>query len=227
MHDRWIWAVGANTGDNNLGWDYANIVGQAAYAFRNGNDNELWLNLVARAGTDVIPLVTDNYVPTGERDWAYDDAVSGISETRAEDEGPYLSTDVDMATSLTAEMRWSVQDQGPHSGEAVLRFGYNSEEYRDGAGTDINTLGAVILYAWKHTYYVKPFVMSRLTYDFTDFEGTVYEIDSSPEFGVNLGFKPRENFLMNLDIQNLQVIHLEGEPDDGGLLVRLYLDYLL
>lgn len=228
MYDRFIWAAGANTGDDNLGWDYSNAVGQIAYAFRNGNDHELWLNLFARTGNDVIPLVTENYVPTGGRDWAYEDAIPGISGTRPDDAGPYLAADVDNATSASAEVRWSSQDwRGSHSGEAVLRFGYNTEEYRDGAGTDINTIGFTVIYGWKHTYYVKPYFLSWLTYEFTDHTGAVWEIDTVPAFGVNFGMKPKENFLVNLDIQNLQVRYLDREADDGGILTRLYLDYLL
>ena len=228
MYDRWTWTVGVNTGDNNLGWDYANVQGQLAYAFFNTNANELWLNVVARSGTDVIPLVTDNYVPTGERDWAYRDAIGGISATRpGEAPGPYLSTDIDNATSATAEVRWSRQDWGPHSFECVLRYGLNTEEYRDGASTDLNTLGFVLLYGWKHTYYLKPFVMSRITHEFTDHTGEKYDIDSSPEYGINLGFKPHENFLINLEWQNLQIMSIEDDALDGGALVRLYIDYLL
>jgi hypothetical protein len=227
MHDRWVWALGGNTGDNNLGWDYANALGQVAYAFRNGDDVELWLNAMGRTGSDVIPLITQNYVPVDSRDWAYRDAVSGISATRADDEGPYMSSDIDNASSATVEVRLSGQDYGPHSGEAVLRFGYNTEKYRDGATTDMNTVGFVVLYGYKHTYYVKPYVMSRIKYDFTDYEGVLHEIDNSADYGVNFGFKPKENFLMNLSIQNLQVLHLDEAAQDGGMLVRLYLDYLL
>jgi hypothetical protein len=227
MHDRWAWTVGANTGDNNTGWDYANVLGQLAYAFRNGNDMELWLNAMARTGSDVIPLMSQNYVPEGSRDWAYRDAVGGISGTRPGDEGPYLAADIDKATSATVEVRLSTQDYGPHSGEAVLRFGYNTEKYRDGGGADMNTVGFVVLYGYKHTYYVKPYIMSRFTYDFTDHGGTTHEIDNSPDYGVNFGFKPKENFLVNLSFQNLQVLHLDEPAKDAGMLVSLYLDYLL
>jgi hypothetical protein len=69
--------------------------------------------------------------------------------------------------------------------------------------------------------------MTRLTYDFTDHEGTVHEVDSSPEVGVNLGFKPHENFLINFDVSNLQIMSLDDDTIDGGMLVRLYLDYLM
>lgn len=227
MFDRWVWALGGNTGDNNLGWDYANVQGQFGYAFFNTNDNELWLNLVARSGSDVIPLVTENYVEDGERDWSYRDAIGRVSQTRPDGmQAPYLSTDVDNATSVTAEVRWSRQDWGPHSFEWVMRYGFNTEEYRDGAATDLNTLGTVFLYGWKHTYYLKPFIMTRVTHEFTDHQGEVYEIDSSPELGITFGFKPHENFLINLSWQNLQGMSVDADAESGAL-VRLYFDYLL
>ena len=69
--------------------------------------------------------------------------------------------------------------------------------------------------------------MSRMTYDFTDYQGNVHEVDSSPSLGINFGFKPHENFLINLDVSNLQIMTLDQDTLDGGMLVRLYLDYLM
>jgi len=227
MQDRWVWLLGGNTGDTNLGWDYANVIGEFGYAIANSNANELWLHAVGRSGTDVMPIVTTNYVAEGDRDWSYRDAVSGITETRPEDSGPYLSRDIETATTIEGEVRWSRQDWGPHSFESVLRVARSTEDYRDGASTDLSTVGIDIMYGYEHTYYVMPFWNTKTTYDFTDHTGTLYEIDSSPQYGVNLGFKPTENFLVNFQVLTFDVLQLEGKPADKGTAVSLYIDFLI
>jgi len=227
MFDRWIWLVGGNTGDTNVGWDYSNIVWQLGYAVMNTNADELWLHFVGRAGTDVMPLVTDNYVETGGRDWSYRDGVTGISGTRAEGAGPYLAADIKRSTTLEGEVRWSRQDWGSSSFESVVRLGWTTEDYRDGGGTDFSTVGVDVVYGWRHTLYAMPFFNVATMYDFTDIAGTKYSIDSSPQYGVNLGFKPTENFLINLQYLNFQVLHLDESSSDKGKALSCYIDFLL
>lgn len=227
MQDRWVWLLGGNTGDTNVGWDYANVIGEFGYAVANTNANELWFHVVGRSGTDVMPLVTTNFVEDGGRDWSYRDAVSGVTETRPEEAGPYLAQDIDTATTLEGEIRWSRQDWGPHSFESVLRVARSTEDYRDGASTDLSTVGVDIMYGYEHTYYVMPFWNTKTTYDFTDHNGTTYEIDSSPQYGVNLGYKPTENFLLNLQLITFDVESLEGKAADKGTAVSLYIDFLI
>jgi hypothetical protein len=227
MFDRWIWSVGGNTGDTNVGWNKSNFVWQAGYAIFNTNANELWLHMVGRSGTDVMPLVTTNYVEVGERDWSYRDAVTGVSETRPEGVGAYMSGDIDMAHTVEGEIRWSRQDWGPHSFESVVRYGYSTEDYRDGASTKESTVGIDVLYGWKHTFYAMPFINMYATYDFTDMNGTEYSIDSKPQYGMNLGFKPTENLMVNLQYLTFQVLHLDGDASDKGQAVSCYIDLLI
>jgi hypothetical protein len=227
MYDRFIWLLGGNTGDTNIGWDYSNFVWEAGYALYNTNANELWLRAVGRTGTDVMPLVTQNYVPVGGRDWAYEDGVSGITETRPEDAGPYLAKDIDQATSIEGEVRWSRQDWGSHSFEAVARASWSKDDYRDGASAVLTTVGADVLYGWRHTLYAMPFVNSATTYDFTDFTGLKYKIDNTPQFGANFAFKPTENFMVNLQLLTFQVLRIDGESFNKGRSVSLYVDFLL
>jgi hypothetical protein len=227
MFDRWAWTVGANTGDNNAGWDYSNAVWQLGYALMNTNADELWLHAVGRYGTDVMPLVTQNFVVDGGRNWSYRDAVSGITDTRPAGAGPYLARDIDNANTVEGEIRWSRQDWGPHSYEAVARVGWSKDDYRDDASTDRSTVGVDVLYGWKHTYYAMPFFTTSVKYDFTDYTGEKHSIDNSPSYGCNFGFKPTENFLVNLQVLNTQILHLDDPPDDKGIAVSLYIDFLL
>jgi hypothetical protein len=227
MYDRFIWLLGGNTGDTNVGWDYSNFIWEAGYAIFNTNANELWVRAVGRTGTDVMPLVTRNYVEVGGRDWSYDDAITGVTDTRPHGAGPYLARDIDQATSLEGEVRWSKQDWGSSSFEAVARASWNKDDYKDGASTELATVGFDLIYGWRHTYYAMPFVNSSTTYDFTDYTGTKYTIDNTPQYGINLGFKPTENFLVNLQMLTFQVFHLDRESDNKGRAISLYVDFLL
>jgi len=227
MFDRWVWLVAGNTGDNNVGWDYSNVIWQLGYALMNTNADELWIHAVGRSGNDVIPLVTQNFVVDRGRDWSYRDAVGGVTDTRPAGAGSYLARDIDKANTVEGELRWSRQDWGPHSYEAVARVGWSKDDYRDGASTDLMTVGVDILYGWKHTYYAMPFVGTRTTYDFTDRTGHKYSIDNSPTYGCNFGYKPTENFLLNLQIINTQNLYINEKADDKGLSLSLYIDYLL
>ena len=227
MFDRWIWLLGANTGDNNVGWDYSNFVGEFGYAVLNTNADELWLHAWGRTGNDVMPLVTQNFVEDRGRDWSYRDAVSGITATRPAGAGPYLSRNVHQANTAEGEIRWSRQDWGPHSFEAVARYGWSKDEYEDGAKTDNSTAGLDILYGWKHTYYAMPFVNKNTTYDFTDHTGKKHSIDNSPSYGCNFAYKPTENVLLNLQVLTTQVLHVDQKPDDKGVALSFYVDLLL
>jgi hypothetical protein len=227
MYDRISWLVGANTGDTNVGWDKLNAIWQLGYALSHSNANELWLHVVGRNGSDVMPLVTTNLVKPDGRDWSYRDAVSGISETRPDELGPYLAADVDRANTVEGEVRWSGQDRGPHSFEIVIRYGWNSEKYNDGAKTDQQRIGAELVYGFEHTVYALPFFNTFSKYDFTDITGEVHKIDYDTQFGVDLGFKPTENFLINLLLQSTEVLHLDEKASSKGRTVQVYIDYLI
>jgi hypothetical protein len=227
MFDRWSWLLGGNTGDTNVGWKYSNAIGELAYAIMNTNADELWIHVVGRAGTDVLPLVTTDYVMDGARDWSYRDAVEGIMKTKEDTLTSYLAEDIDTATTIEGEVRWSRQDWGPSSFEAVVRVARSQEDYRDGGSAELATVGAQLLYGWKHTYYFMPFWNKKATWQFTDHNGMKYDIENSPQYGVNLGYKPTENFLVNLQVLNSETEYLDKKPDDKGLSVSLYIDFLL
>jgi hypothetical protein len=229
MYDRLAWLIGGNTGDTNTGWDNANIIYQLAYALMNTNANELWLHVVGRHGSDVMPLVTQNFVKDEGRDWSYRDLVSGVSDTRigGADTGPYLSSDIDNANTFEGEIRWSGQDRGPHSFELVGRYGWNRERYHDGAKTNQERIGAQLVYGFEHTYYLLPFFNTYSRFDFTDHLGSVHKINHGTLFGVDIGFKPTENFLVNVLIQNTEILHLDEKASGDGRTVQVYIDYLI
>jgi hypothetical protein len=234
MDDRWLWAIGENTGDTNSGWSRSNELGMLGYAISNTNDNELWANIYFRNGNDALPVVTDISIPEDTHDFAYSDAVSGITATRPADcpsasetilSGcPYLAEDLLDHTSVDVEARWSKQDWGNWSFEIVGRVGMNSEDYRDGASADLDTWGIATQFGYKHTYYIKPYVNGRSNFEFTDMSGTTHDIDTSESYGIWFGYKPTENFLLTLEYHNLQAWSLNGPALDDGARYALTAD---
>lgn len=227
MDDRWVWALGGHTGDTNNGWDDSNTTGMLGYAFRNGFSEELWANIYFRTGDDALPLVTGTSVPGDEHDFFFSDNVAGISATRpaaCPSPGryilsgcPYLASDVEDHSTIEAELRWSRQDMGPWSFEIVGRLGFNEDDYIDGAGTTQNEWGIATQFGWKHTYYIKPYIGGHMDFEFTDMTGQVYDIDTSPSYGIWFSFKPVENFLINFEYHNLQSNGLgRASMDDGA-----------
>ncbi|MEX0729367.1 MAG: hypothetical protein WED00_08115 [Aquisalimonadaceae bacterium] len=237
MNDRWAWALGANTGDTNYYWDNANATGFLGYALANGNDREIWINAYARTGNDGLPLVTSPGIDDNE--YVYSDGVPGVSGTRTSAcptperemradpaNCTYLAEEMDSHLTADLEFRWSGQSVaqmftsnpqvGNWSYEVVARLGYNTEEYKDGAETELTTWGVATQFGWKHTYYIKPYVNGNMTYEFTDENGNSYDIDTVPSYGIWLSYKPVENFLIHFEYHNLQSNSLNNDAGDDG-----------
>jgi hypothetical protein len=234
MHDRWAWAIGKNTGDTNMGWSRSNTIGVLGYAFRNTNANEVWANLYFRSGNDALPLVTQTSVPQDAHDFYYSDAISGVTATRPAScpsvsdfilRGcPYLAEDLDSQSSIDAELRWGRQDMGDWSYEIVGRVGFNTEDYRDGAGTDKDTWGVAAQFGWRHTYYIKPYINGTSSFEFRDQTGTVHDIDTSTTYGFWLAYKPVENFILAFEYHKLQSWSLDAPAGDNGARYALVAD---
>lgn len=241
MYDRWVWALGADTGDTNMGWNKANALGFFGWAVRNRNDDELWINIAARKGNDVLPLVSASGAQASSRSWQYRDGVGGVSNTRRAPGDPcpgvagrrppgscsYLAEEVDDATSVDVEVRWGGQNvstffgqgpAGPWSFETVFRVGFNSEDYIDGAKTKRNTWGAQTVIGYNHTYFIKPSIQDSFTYEFTDMAGTKYDIDTKLSWNLTLAYKPVENFLIYLAYSNNQSNTLTGDANTGRVI---------
>lgn len=215
MHDRWVWAAGAHTGDTNYGWDKYNYLGMFGYAIRNTNDNELWANIYFRTGNDALPLVSRSTISTTTGTWAYLDSVTGVSATRVSGT-PYLSEDLTGHNTMDVEIRWAGQDVGPWSYDTVGRLTFSSEDYSDGGKTTRNSWGLAAQVGWKHTYYVKGVVRGRLTYDFTDRLGTEYNIDTAVAYSLWLVYKPVEQFLLYFNYANSQSLDINNPVRANG-----------
>jgi hypothetical protein len=245
MHDRWVWALGADTGDTNYNWSRSNVIGFFGYALRNRNDDELWINIAARSGGDALPLVSASGAQASSRSWQYRDAVGGVSNTRRVNPADptsdciaavlqgrrppgscsYIAEELDDQHSIDLEVRWGAQNvdrffgsnrqPGVWSFEHVFRVGTNSEDYFDGAGTDRDTWGVQTVIGWKHTYFVKPSLQGHFKYEFTDMMGTRYDIDTKPAWNLTFAYKPVENFLLYLSYANNQSNSLTADATSG------------
>lgn len=227
MSDRWVWALAGFTGDTNLGWDQGNVKALLGYAWFNSNANELWTNLYYRGGGDALPVITDTTVPVDKHDFFFSSDVGGIDDLRPDpcpsnprfiaSGCPYLAEDTDDHTTYEGEVRWSQNNfASPFSWEVVARATFNSEEYIDGAETQKDAWSINAQVGWEHTYYVKPYVNGHFNFDFTDFLGTEHEIDTSPGWGVYLGYKPAENFLLTFGYHELQSFAVGRAAQDNG-----------
>jgi hypothetical protein len=112
--DRLLTVIGASPGDDNLTWDRRNFQAQVAYALKNSDENELWLNVMTQFGNDAIPVLS-NTSPNAQRTWTYNDIVQGITATRGAGASAYLSEDIGDFTRIEPEIRYSFIDRGPHS----------------------------------------------------------------------------------------------------------------
>lgn len=231
IDDRWVYAVGAETGDTNYDWSENNWIGFLGYALRNRNDDELWVNLAYRTGGDALPLVTAIGAENESRSWQYRDAVGGISDTRraagtpcpgfegrrAEGSCAYLAEELENHDSLDVEVRWGAQNvdkffgergAGNWSFEMVGRLTWNEEDYFDGAGAERSSWGFQPVIGYKHTYYFKPAIEGDLDFEFTDMTGVTHDIDTGTSWSVAFAYKPVENYLIYAQYSNNESIAL-------------------
>lgn len=231
IDDRWVYAIGAETGDTNYDWSRNNWLGFFGYALRNRNDDELWLNIAYRTGNDALPLVTASGAERSSRSWQYRDAVGGISDTRRAPGDPcpgldgrratgscaYLAEEVDNHDSLDVEVRWGAQNvdkffgkrgAGDWSFEMVGRLSWNDEDYIDGAGAERRSWGFQPMIGYKHTWYFKPLIQGDFDFEFRDMNGLTHDIDTSTRWSLAVVFKPVENYLIYAQYGNNESIAL-------------------
>jgi hypothetical protein len=200
--DRLLTVLGASPGDDNLTWDRRNFQAQVAYALRNSDENELWINVMTQFGNDAIPILS-NTSPNAQRTWTYSDIVQGISATRAAgSQSAYLSGDIGDFTRIEPELRYSFIDRGPHSMEAATRFVYARETYDDNSEAEQQSLGAAIRYMFDRTWGGDLQVQQNLDFTLTDPQGRTHDIEQGTAWTAYLKYQPAMNFILNLQVGN-------------------------
>lgn len=202
--DRLLTVLGASPGDDNLDWDRRNFQAQVAYALRNSDENELWLNVMTQFGNDAIPVVS-NTTPNAQRTWTYSDVVTGIRQTRSStstQQNAYLSSDIGDFTRIEPEIRYSFIDRGPHSMEAAMRYVMARETYSDNSEAKQNNLGGAIRYMFDRTYGADFQFTRNLDFTLKDPQGRMHDIEQGTSWTTYLKYQPAMNFILNLQIGN-------------------------
>jgi hypothetical protein len=212
--DRFLATVMAGTGEDNLLWDRRFYSGMLAWAPFNTDAREIWLMVAGQFGNDGIPIVSNNVPAANRRTWQYNDAIQGISATRAEP-AAYLSTDIGDYVRTQGELRYGFVDQGMHSLESMLRVVVAREEYEDQAKMDHNAVAGALRYVYNRTWGFDAVVNKDLTYRFTDTAGTVYDVNTALGYTGYLTYRPAMNFMIILSSGNSQRRHLASPVDTG------------
>jgi hypothetical protein len=213
LNDRLLLSAGASPGQNNIDWKRLGYRAQIAYALKNSDERELWLNVMASMGNDDIPFIT-NTVPAANRTWTYRSGPSGIDSTRTVP-GPYLSTDLRRTSRVTTEVRYGFIDRGPHSAELAGRVNFNKDVFQDNALARRNDVGGALRYVYNRTYGLDFGVWKPLTYEFTDQAGTKHEIPNKLSYSGYLSFQPAMNMIIALQYANSQGQRLDTPAVTG------------
>lgn len=202
--DRLLTVIGASPGDDNLEWDKRNFQAQVAYALKNSDENELWLNVMTQFGNDAIPILS-NTVPNAQRTWTYNDVVQGIRQTRGSTTAAqlaYLSKDIGDFTRIEPEIRYSFIDRGPHSVEMAGRFVFAREQYADNSEAKQNNIGGAIRYMFDRTWGGDILINRNLDFTLTDPQNRQHDIETGTSWTAYAKYQPAMNFILNLQVGN-------------------------
>jgi hypothetical protein len=246
FNDRLAVVLGLQAGEDNL--DYScpdtngngqrddgtcmNYQGMVAYAIKNSDENELWVNAFVKVGNDGVPIVTNTSLTTDKNGWRYTDAIAGVSATRGAtpaERVPYGAIDVGDFFRSYYEVFWGAIDRGPHSIATTVRLNINSEEYNDQSKITHNAIGASARYIYDRTWGGNIAIDKDLTHEFTDVSGKVWDIPRSIGLSTALSYRPAMNFSVNLTMSNsraTRLIDAGQQRYNNGWSWNLGIDYM-
>jgi hypothetical protein len=242
FNDRLAVTVGLQAGEDNLNYSCGdtnnngqrddgscmNWQGMVAYALKNSDENELWVNAFVKVGNDAVPIVSNTDLSADRARWTYSDAIAGVSATRgttAAQRVPYTNVDVGDFFRSYYEIFWGAIDRGPHSIATTLRLNINSEEYADQSKIVHNAIGFGARYMYDRTWGLNLAIDSDMTHEFTDLNGNVHDIPRGVGLSTVLSYRPAMNFSVNLTVGNSRATRLD-ERFNNGWAWNLGLDYL-
>jgi hypothetical protein len=245
--DRLAVVVGITPGEDNMDYschdknangrrDDGNCMayqGMVAYAIKNSDENELWVDAFVKVGNDGVPIVSNTSLSADRSKWSWSDAISGISATRTNlpvaQRLPYTNGDIGDFFRSYWEINYGTIDRGPHSLAATVRLNINNEEYADKSKVVDNALGLGVRYIYDRTYGLNLALEQDLKYEFTSVTGTVLDVPRSFGFTTTASYRPAMNFSVNLTAGNTRATRIvpEGtERYNNGWSWNLALDYL-
>jgi hypothetical protein len=232
FNDRFAATVGLQAGEDNLNYSCPdtnrnsqrddgicmNWQGMVAYALKNSDENELWVNAFVKVGNDGVPIVSNTELTADRSAWHYTDAIAGVSATRgttAAQRVPYTNVDVGDFFRSYYEIFWGAIDRGPHSIATTARLNINSEEYSDQSKITHNAIGFGARYMYDRTWGLNLAIDQDMTYEFTDRNGTLHDIPRGVGLSTVLSFRPAMNFSVNMTMSNSRATRLDTRYNNG------------
>jgi len=207
LRDRAALAISLIPGQNEQdvgGWDYKRM----SYGFTGAvlpmNTDAMWLMFTGAfmVGNDMNPIgnVTGvNALRTG--------AKAGVN---------YSSYDLGDAKRLLLDMRWGSLDRGHWSWNTATGFSTESETYSDGAEVKNTAVSSTARLFYDRTYGIILSAGKRLTYSYTEANGTVHDIPSDVSLGATFIYRMAMNFAWELAINpTAQTLRLDQNWRNG------------
>ena len=198
--------------------DYRRMLYGGTIALLPMNTDAMWgmLTVSGVAGNDLIPMVTSEGLgtpwPAGS---VYSDAIRGVSATRGAASGYYTTAKTGDGTRMLVDWRFGFLDKGSWSANTATGFTYSTETYSDGASTKQMGIGTSWRIFYERTYGLLLNVGKRLTYEFTDVNGKVWDIPDDISFGAGFVYRQAMNFAWELQVANSQSLTLDQNWRNG------------
>ena len=143
--------------------------------------------------------------------------VAGVSALRS---GPkagvnYTSYDLGDAKRLLVDLRWGSLDRGHWSWNTATAISVENETYGDGAEVKNRGIATSWRLFYDRTYGLLFNVNKRLTYSYTEANGTVHDIPSDIGFGAGFIYRQAMNFAWELQFANTQSLRLDQNWRNG------------
>jgi len=213
-----------------------NWQGMVAYAIKNTDENEMWIDAMVKVGNDAVPIVSNVSLSADRSKWSYTDAITGIAATRTNlpaaqrvsGTGSYTNVDVGDFFRSYYEFWWGTIDHGPHSLATAIRYNLNNETYADNSKVTDNAIGLGVRYMYDRTFGWNLALEKDLKYEFKDVTGKINDIPRSVGLSSVLSYRPAMNFSVNLTTSNsraTRIVAPGAQRYNNGWSWNLGLDY--
>jgi len=206
LQDRAAFALAVIPGQSETsvtGWDYERMNWGFTAAVLPMNTDAMWLMVVGAymVGNDMSPIGN----------------VPGVSALRT---GPlagvaYSADDLGDAQRLLVDLRFGALDKGHWSWNSATAISIENEKYSDLATVKNTAVATSWRLFYDRTYGLLANVGKRMTYSYTEPNGTVHDIPSDVSFGAGLIFRQAMNFAWELQFSNSQSIRLDQNWRNG------------
>jgi hypothetical protein len=177
------------------GWDYRRLSYGFTAAVLPMNTDEMWLMPV------VAFMVGNDMNPIGN--------VPGVRALRTDKPGAsYTAYDLGDAKRLLVDLRWGALDRGHWSWNTSTGLSIEDESYSDNAKVKNRAIATSWRLFYDRTYGLLFNVNKRLTYSYTEANGTVHDIPSDMGFGAGFVYRQAMNFAWELQFANTQSLQL-------------------